>query len=200
MKNVTGLVLAGGRGRRVGGADKGWLIYEGRPLIVSVVERFAPQVGPLLISANRNTKRYAAYGDVVGDDLADVSGERFAGPLIGVLAGLRRARTDWVAIVPCDAPHLPTDLVPRLLGATLSNDAMAACASVHGHLQPVFALVKTSCADGLARSVADGERAMHRWLKALEAVAVNFDDAQAFTNINTPISDGNQETHAADGP
>ncbi|MBA3253488.1 MAG: molybdenum cofactor guanylyltransferase [Pseudomonadota bacterium] len=200
MKNVTGLVLAGGRGRRVGGADKGWLIYEGRPLIVSVVERFAPQVGPLLISANRNLERYAAFGEVVGDDVADVSGERFAGPLIGALSGLRRARTDWVAIVPCDAPHLPTDLVPRLLRAALSNDVMAACASVHGHLQPVFALVKTSCADGLARSIANGERAMHRWLKALEAAAVDFDDPQAFTNINKPIGNGNRETHAADGP
>ena len=191
MENVTGLVLAGGRGQRVGGVDKGWLIYEGRPLIVSVVERFAPQVGPLLISANRNVERYAAFGEVVGDDLADVSGERFAGPLIGVLSGLRRARTDWVAIVPCDAPHLSTEFVQRLLNATLRADATAACASVHGQLQPVFALVKTNCADELARSVADGERAMHRWLKALEAVAVDFDDAQAFTNINEPIGNGN---------
>ena len=164
MRNITGLILAGGRGQRVGGADKGWLIYEGRPLIVSVIERLAPQVGPLLISANRNVERYAAYGEIVGDDLADVSGERFAGPLIGVLSGLRRARTDWVAIVPCDAPHLPTDLVTRLMGATLGTGATAACASVHGRLQPVFALVQTRCSDELARSVAKGERAMHRWL------------------------------------
>ena len=142
MTNITGLVLAGGRGQRVGGVDKGWLVYEGRPLIVSVIERFAPQVGPLLISANRNVERYAAYGEVVSDDPADVSGEHFAGPLIGVLSGLRRARTDWVAIVPCDAPHLPADLVARLMRATVSTKAMAACASVHGQIQPVFALVK----------------------------------------------------------
>ena len=175
-------------------------MYEGRPLIVSVIERFAPQVGPLLISANRNVERYAAYGEVVCDDLADVSGERFAGPLIGVLSGLRRARTDWVAIVPCDAPHLPTDLVPRLVNATLSTEAVAACASVRGQIQPVFALVRARCADELARSVAQGERAMHRWLKALEAVAVDFGDAQAFANINEPISNSNQQTPAADGP
>ena len=156
-----------------------------------MIERFAPQVGPLLISANRNVERYAAYGEIVGDDLADVSGERFAGPLIGVLSGLRRARTDWVAIVPCDAPHLPTDLVTRLMGATLGTGATAACASVRGQIQPVFALVRARCADELARSVAQGERAMHRWLKALEAVAVDFDDAHAFTNINQPISNGN---------
>lgn len=190
MKDTTGLVLAGGRGQRMGGADKGWLVYEGRPLIFSVVERFAPQVGPLLISANRNLDRYAALGEVVIDDLADVSGERFAGPLIGVLSGLRRARTDWVAIVPCDAPHLPADLVARLLDSALRVDAMAACASVRGQVQPVFALVKARCADALARSVADGERAMHRWLKTLDAVAVDFDDAQAFTNVNQPINDG----------
>ena len=190
MKNLTGLILAGGRGQRVGGADKGWLIYEGRPLIVSVVERFAPQVGSLLISANRSVERYSAFGEVVGDDVADVGGERFAGPLIGVLSGLKRARTDWVAIVPCDAPRLPTDLVQRLMNATLGRDARAACARVHGQLQPAFALVKTSCADKLARSVADGERALHRWLEAIEAVAVDFDDAQAFTNINKPISNG----------
>ncbi len=198
MRNITGLILAGGRGQRVGGVDKGWLMYQGRPLIVSVIERFAPQVGPLLISANRNVERYAAYGEVVGDDLADTSGERFAGPLIGVLSGLRRARTDWVAIVPCDAPHLPADLVLRLVNATLSTKAMAACASVRGQVQPVFALVQTRRADDLARSVAKGERAMHRWLRDLEAVAVDFDDAQAFTNINKPISKGNQETHATD--
>ena len=199
MTNITGLVLAGGRGQRVGGADKGWLVYEGRPLIIRVIERFAPQVGPLLISANRNVERYAAYGEVVSDDLADVSGEHFAGPLIGVLSGLRRARTDWVATVPCDAPHLPTDLVARLMRATLSTNAMAACASVHGQIQPVFALVKPRCADELARLVAEGERAMHRWLKALEAVTVDFEDAQAFTNINQPSSNGDQATRAADG-
>ena len=199
MHDVTGLILAGGRGQRVGGADKGWLMYRGRPLIVSVIDRFAPQVGRMLISANRNVERYAALGEVVTDDLAEVGGERFAGPLVGVLSGFRRARSDWIAIVPCDAPHLPTDLVQRLLAATTRTDATAACASVRGHVEPVFALVKSRCADTLARSVAEGERAMHRWLTALGAVAVDFDDAQAFANINEPISNGNQQTPATDG-
>src|SRR4030095_5024338 len=114
MENVTGLILAGGRGERMGGADKGWAVYEGRPLIISVVERFAPQVGPLLISANRNVELYAALATVVEDDIAAVNGEVFAGPLIGVLSGLRRARTEWMAIVPCDAPRLPDNLVQSL--------------------------------------------------------------------------------------
>jgi molybdopterin-guanine dinucleotide biosynthesis protein A len=185
MKNVTGLVLAGGRGERMGGADKGWVIVDGRPLIVSVVERFAPQVGHLLISANRNIERYAALGEVVEDDTAHVNGEHFAGPLIGVLSALQRARTDWLAIVPCDAPNLPGDLVQRLASAMLDTDAIAACARSCGQLQPTFAVVKTSTVDQLASSIASGERAMHRWLESLNAVAVNFDDAQAFINVNT---------------
>ena len=186
LQKVTGLILAGGQGQRVGGADKGWVMHDGRPLIVSVVERFAPQVGHLLISANRNLERYAALGTVVEDDIADAHGERFAGPLIGVLSGLRRARSEWLAIVPCDAPHLPGDLVQRLISATLNAEAIAGCARIRDQLQPVFAAVKTSTTDRLALSIAAGERAMHRWLESLDAVAVDFDDAQAFANINTP--------------
>lgn len=185
MKNVTGLILAGGRGERMGGADKGWVMRDGRPLIASVVERFAPQVGPLLISANRNVERYTAFGTVIEDNAADANGERFAGPLIGVLSGLRYARTDWVAIVPCDAPNLPGDLVQRLAGATLDTSAIAACARVCSRLQPMFALVKTSTVDQLASAISTGQRAMHRWLESVNAVPVDFDDAQAFVNVNT---------------
>lgn len=186
LQDITGLILAGGRGQRVGGADKGWVMHDGRPLIVSVVERFAPQVGRLLISANRNLERYAALGAVVEDGVADAHGERFAGPLIGVLSGLRHAHSEWLAVVPCDAPHLPGDLVQRLTRATLKAEALAGCARVDDQLQPVFAVVKTSTMETLAQSIAAGERAMHRWLESLDAAAVDFDDAQAFANINTP--------------
>ncbi len=185
MKNVTGLILAGGRGERMGGADKGWAVHEGRPLIISVVERFAPQVGPLLISANRNVERYAALATVVEDDIAAVNGETFAGPLIGVLSGLRRARTEWVAIVPCDAPRIPHKLVQSLASAASTGGRNAACARVSDQLQPVFALVRTHLADNLEEAIAAGERAMHRWLATLGVVAVDFDDAQAFVNINS---------------
>ncbi len=178
---ITGLILAGGRGERMGGADKGWLLHGGKPLIQSVVERFAPQVGPLLISANRNIERYATLGQVVEDAH---SGERFGGPLIGVLSGLRLAQGDWLAIVPCDAPCLPDDLVARLAIAAQASSAVAACARVDGRMQPLFALVSTNTVGGLAQSVAAGERAMHHWLESLEAVAVDFDDAAAFRNVN----------------
>jgi len=182
MPDITGLILAGGRGERMGGADKGWVVHDGIPLIVRVVERFAPQVGPLLISANRNLERYAALGTVVQDE---AHAEQYAGPLIGVLSGLRRARTEWVAIVPCDAPALPIDLVQRLASATRAASAVAGCARVCEQLQPVFALVNTSAVEPLASLIARGERALHRWLESLDAVAVDFDDARAFANINT---------------
>ena len=188
MKEVTGLILAGGRGERMGGADKGWVLHEGRPLIVSVIERFAPQVGRFLISANRNVERYAVLGTVVEDDTAAVKGERFAGPLIGVLSGLRRVTTEWVAIVPCDAPRLPCDLVQRLAIAASNASATAVCARVGDQLQPVFALVKTNFTDDPAGAVAAGERAMHRWLESLDVMAVDFDDAQAFANINKIVA------------
>ena len=190
MTDVTGLILAGGRGERMGGADKGWVIFEDRPLIVSVVERLAPQVGTLLISANRNIERYGALATVVEDDTATPSSEPFAGPLVGVLSGLRRARTEWVAIVPCDAPHLPLDLVKRLVGAASSSDTSAACARVSGRLQPVFAAVRTDCTEHLASTIADGERAMHRWLLSLRVVPVDFDEVEAFANINSPAKAG----------
>jgi len=182
MKQVTGLVLAGGRGDRMGGADKGWVVHEGRPLIVSVVERFAPQVGSLLISANRNIERYATLGTVVQDDSALY--EPFAGPLIGILSGLRNAHTDWIATVPCDAPHLPSDLVQRLMTALSVDGAPAACVRIDDRLQPVFALVSTQLTDDLAKAIATGERAIHRWLESIGVLPVDFDDARAFANIN----------------
>ena len=185
MQRPAGLILAGGRGRRVGGADKGWLSLDGTPLVVSVAERFRPQVDQLFISANRNLDRYATLGTVVEDEPTDASGERFAGPLSGVLSGLRRARTEWLAVVPCDAPRLPRDLVQTLLQATLATNGVAACARVAGHPQPTFAVMKTSTHEQLAPFIAAGERALHRWLESLEATLVDFEDTQAFVNINT---------------
>lgn len=181
--SVTGLILAGGRGERMAGADKGWVVHDGLPLVVRVVERFAPQVGSLLISANRTLERYATLGVVVEDK--SVHAEPYAGPLIGVLSGLRHTRTEWLAMVPCDAPCLPCDLVQRLLEAALKARALAACARISDQLQPTFAVMKTDTAIQLRSAIASGERALHRWLESLEAVPVDFDDAQAFANFNS---------------
>jgi len=193
IQDVTGLILAGGRGTRVGGADKGWVQFDGQPLITRVVERFAPQVSSLLISANRNVERYATLGTVVEDAL-DPGAERFAGPLAGVLSGLRQAGTGWVAVVPCDAPYLPIDLVQRLAHGAAKAGASAACARTGDDLQPVFALINASAVEQLALSIAGGERAMHRWLASLNAVSVPFEDARAFSNIN--VLPGDAVTHA----
>lgn len=184
--DITGLVLAGGRGARMGGADKGWVDYERRPLIEHVIERFAPQVGSLVISANRNVERYRALhgvGDVVTDD-----NDQFDGPLAGVLAGLASARTDWLAIVPCDAPRLPLDLVGRL-AAALDTADNAACARVEGQLQPVFALIARTLLPHLQRFYRDGGRSLQRGLDVCRLVAVDFEDARPFLNVNAIAAD-----------
>jgi molybdenum cofactor guanylyltransferase len=180
---VTGLILAGGRGERIGGGDKGWIDYQGKPLIVRAVERLTPQVASILISANRNLDRYSVLAPIVTDIDAGLQLESFAGPLVGVLSGLRRASSSYVAVVACDAPHFPLNLVQRLLLAI--QEAAAAYARTNGMMQPTFALVRSSAADSLAQSLLSGERALHRWLTSLNAVPVDFDDEHAFDSINT---------------
>jgi molybdopterin-guanine dinucleotide biosynthesis protein A len=133
---VTGLVLAGGRGRRLGGADKGLLALHGRPLVVHVRDRLSPQVQALLISANRHAADYAALGvPVLGDAAAGLppaADGQPRGPLAGMLAGLRHAPTPWLACVPTDAPALPADLVQRLAQAAAQAGAHAALAVTPG--------------------------------------------------------------------
>lgn len=179
---ITGLVLAGGRGARMGGVDKGWVDYQGEPLVRHVLRRFAPQVGPLLISANRSLDAYRALGEVVTDADQDLGLEPFPGPLAGVLAGLQRAGTEWVALVPCDAPALPLDLVERLGDAAAGADV--ACPLAGGHRQPVFALLHRSVAASLRTFLQSGGRSMQRWFETVRAVDVPFDAADAFRNVN----------------
>ena len=184
---ITGLVLAGGRGQRLGGVDKGLQDWHGQPLVDHAIARLAPQVREVMISANRNAADYARRATRV---LADASGD-FPGPLAGVLAGLRAATTPWLAVVPCDAPRLPTDLVARLAaglgeraGAVVQRDLGVAGT----RLEPVCCLLSTSLADELAGHLADGGRKVEAWLSR-HAAPVRFDrpeDVAAFANINTP--------------
>jgi molybdopterin-guanine dinucleotide biosynthesis protein A len=185
---ITGLVLAGGRGTRMGGVDKGWVLHEGEPLVATVLRRLAPQVGSVLISANRNVDAYRALAGVVTDADAGLALEPFAGPLAGLLAGLHRATSDWVALAPCDAPALPPDLVERLANAI--RDAGAAYPVAADRRQPAFALVRCSTAPSLRAFLRSGGRAMHRWFDTLGAVEVPFDDASAFRNVNAPADAG----------
>ena len=177
---VSGIVLAGGQGRRMGGVDKGLQLLRGRPMVEWVLERLAPQVSEVVINANQNAARYAAYGHrVVGDE---VSG--FAGPLAGLHAGLKVARTPLVATVPCDSPFLPADLVARLQAGLGENDVAVAKAGEQAH--PVFALVRSSVLGNLEAFLRGGGRKIDAWYGALRFVEVGFDaEADAFRNINT---------------
>jgi len=177
---VTGLILAGGEGRRVGGADKGLLDYRGKPLVAHVIDRFAPQVDTLLISANRNLEDYLDFGYPV---VTDASEERL-GPLAGIAAGLRACETPWLAVCPCDCPHLPPDLVARLM-AGIGQARLAIGRSSEG-TQPTFMLCRRELLPALAAWLAAGERKVMAWCRNQGAVEVDFPDAAAFANFNTP--------------
>lgn len=179
---ITGVVLAGGQGRRMGGVDKGLQVLQGRPMSAWVVKRLAPQVDELLINANRNAERYTKFGyRVVADRIPD-----FAGPLAGLHAALSAATHPWVATAPCDSPFLPDDLVSRLATAMRTADADLAVARTFDQPHPVFCLCKREVLPHLTAYLQSGERKFDRWYATLKAVEVPFDDvASAFENINT---------------
>ncbi len=199
-QHITGLVLAGGRGARMGGVDKGLQLFKGLPLAQQALLRLAPQVSSVLLNANRNLDTYAAFGrPVLADEtgLAEGSGEGFAGPLAGVLTGLRHCHTPYLVTVPCDTPRLPLDLVQRLAIGLLrdrADIAMAASPEPGGPLpllrpQPVFCLISTRLSDGLARFLQGGGRSVQGWTAQHHTVLVPFaspqDDKRAFFNANT---------------
>lgn len=179
---ITGVILAGGLGRRMGNIDKGLQELRGQPMVHWVVERLAPQVDELLINANQNGERYAAFGHrVVPDQIPD-----FAGPLAGLHAALSAATHPLVATAPCDSPFLPADLVARLLAALLAADAELAVARTFDQAHPVFCLCKREVLPHLTEFLESGGRKIDRWYSTLKIVEVAFDDeAEAFENINT---------------
>jgi molybdopterin-guanine dinucleotide biosynthesis protein A len=179
---VTGIVLAGGQGRRMGGVDKGLVAFRGAPMVAAVIERLAPQVGDIVVNANQNAAAYAALGHRVVPDT--VGG--FAGPLAGLHAGLAAASTPWVVTVPCDSPFLPRDLVERLAAGVAEAGAQLAVARTFDQPHPVFALVRTDVRTHLEAFLAGGGRKIDAWYATLAVVEVAFDDeADAFRNINT---------------
>jgi molybdopterin-guanine dinucleotide biosynthesis protein A len=178
--SVTGLILAGGQAGRRGGADRGLVEFRGRPLVLHAIERLAPQVAGLMISASRNLERYRSFVPRVFCDAPAT----LAGPLAGIEAGLTHAPTPWVAVVPCDVPRLPLTLVARLSDAVNARGVAAACARVDGRLQPAFCLLSVVLLASLHRHLETGGRAVHAWLAAAGAVAVDFDDGAAFRKLN----------------
>jgi molybdopterin-guanine dinucleotide biosynthesis protein A len=184
-RDITGLVLAGGRGSRMGGVDKGLQNHQGIPLALHAMLRLQPQVGELMVNANRNLGAYEAFGAPVWPDaVAD-----FAGPLAGLLVGLERCETPWLVSVPCDTPNFPTDLVERLAAGLAADGAEIAMAATRedGQLrtQPVFCLLQASLLESLSAFLQSGERKIDRWTARHRLSVVEFDDAAAFFNANT---------------
>jgi molybdopterin-guanine dinucleotide biosynthesis protein A len=180
MDRVSGIVLAGGQGRRMGGVDKGLQPLRGKPMVAWALERLAPQVDELIVNANQNTEAYARFGyRVVSDAIGG-----FAGPLAGLHAGLTAASHPLAVTVPCDSPFLPLDLVARLREALGDNDLAVAKTGDQPH--PVFSLVRRAVLDHLAGFLSAGGRKIDAWYATLKVVEVPFDDeAEAFRNINT---------------
>lgn len=179
---ISGVILAGGLGRRMGAVDKGLQSLNGRPLAHWVAERLSPQVDELLINANRNAEAYATLGyRIVPDLIPD-----FAGPLAGLHAALSAARHPLVATAPCDSPFLPHDLVSRLRNALLAQNADLAVARTFAQQHPVFCLCKRELLPHLTDYLGSGQRRFERWYATLPVAEVGFDDvADAFANINT---------------
>ena len=182
---ITGLIVCGGRGTRMGGADKGLQSFLDMPLALHALMRLAPQVGEVMINANRNLAAYESFGvPVWPDPIAD-----YQGPLAGWLAGIERCETPYMAVVPCDSPHFPGDLVQQLADALVREDADIAIAATHEdgrvQAQPVFCLLKTSLLESLLQYLNAGERKIDRWTARHRCVQVVFEDVQAFANANT---------------
>jgi molybdopterin-guanine dinucleotide biosynthesis protein A len=179
---VTGVVLAGGLGRRMGGIDKGLQAFRGRPMVQWVIERLAPQVGAVLINANQNLSRYREFGAPV---IADAVGG-FAGPLAGLHRAMQEAATPLLVTVPCDSPFLPLDLVARLRDALILRKAQVAVARTGDQAHPVFCLAQRDLLPHLQQFLDAGGRKIDAWYATLRLAEVAFDDQpDAFSNFNT---------------
>ena len=201
-EDITGLVLAGGRGSRMGGVDKGLQNHLGMPLALHCLLRLQLQVGSAMVNANRNLGAYESMGVPVWPDLqAD-----FAGPLAGMLVGLEHCETPWLVTVPCDTPNFPLDLVERLAAAAQAEGADIAMAATREpaqeaganadtnadakgqpvvQVQPVFCLLKASLLESLQTFLDSGQRKIDRWTAQHRCATVVFDDSAAFFNANT---------------
>ncbi len=190
MSAVTALILAGGRGSRMGGVDKGLQNFNGMPLALQTLMRLQAQVGEVLVNANRNLAAYESFGAAVWpDEVPD-----FAGPLAGFMTGLAHCQTPYLVTVPCDTPLFPLDLVERMaeaLEAAGAEIAMASAPEADGqmHTQPVFCLLKADLVDSLGTFLHKGGRKIDAWTAQHQQVIVPFgrpgDDPRAFFNANT---------------
>lgn len=182
-KQITGLILAGGRAQRMGGQDKGLLPLAGRPLVAHVIAALAPQVCDIVINANRNAAAYSSQGYRV---FADAVGG-YCGPLAGIESGLGLMATPYLLSVPCDSPFLPATLGQRLYATLTAADAEIAVVHDGEWMQPVFALITRGLLSSLSRFLAGGGRKIDRWYAQHRLAIADFSDTpEAFVNLNTP--------------
>tara|TARA_R110002110_G_scaffold406421_1_gene626330 strand:+ start:143573 stop:144154 length:582 start_codon:yes stop_codon:yes gene_type:complete len=180
--HITGLILAGGAGRRTGGSDKGLLQWRGKPLVEHVAQCLQQQVDRLLVSCNRNIARYEALGfTTVVDKRAD-----FQGPLAGLEAAAKEITGDVIVIAPCDNPTLPSDIVSRLLQPLLNDPGVGISYVNDGHRDHYLnAAIRLSCLDGLESYLDAGGRTVRHWYALHHSVAVDFSDTPFFPNLNS---------------
>jgi molybdopterin-guanine dinucleotide biosynthesis protein A len=192
IEAITAVILAGGRGSRMGGVDKGLQNFNGVPLALHTLLRLSPQVGDVMINANRNLAAYESFGVPVWPDATQMGD--FAGPLAGFMTGLEQCETPYLLTVPCDTPLFPPDLVARLADAIVDSGADFAVASApeedgQTRAQPVFCLMGTHMLESLHRFTQDGGRKIDAWTAQHKVAHVPFnlpgDDVQAFFNANT---------------
>lgn len=194
LEHITGLVLAGGQGTRMGGADKGLQVLANKPLALHCAQRLQPQVGQVLINANRHIDIYQTLGYPVVQDLPLTEAEAYPGPMAGLAAGLAACHTPWLLTVACDTPLFPQDLAQRLAQAATSNNSWVAIAcsppieanSQRPVPQPTFCLIHHSLAASARQFLVGGGRRIRQWAGLHAHCLVQFDDAQAFYNANTP--------------
>lgn len=189
-QNITAVILAGGKGSRLWGLDKGLVKLNKLPLVQHVIKRIQPQVSRIIISANRNMDTYKDLGFPVYEDEID----DFAGPLAGILKALHECESEWLLTVPADSPFVPNDLALRLSQHT--HDAKVVIPHDGEYLHPTFALIHKSLESSLIDFLNKGERKARVWMQQQPHHIVDFSDqADAFININTENDLENAEKH-----
>ena len=177
--NISCIILAGGRSKRMGGHDKGLQPYEGKRLIEHVIEAISPQVDDIVISANRNLDDYVTLGFPVITDI----NHNFDGPLAGIASSIPHCRHEWILVIPCDLPSLPNTLVSRMTKHTHNSRLIAV--STHNRLQLVF-LLHRNLLVSIRQYISTNQHTVMRWLDSIEHHIVIMDDEAYFYNINTP--------------
>ena len=179
--NITAVILAGGKGSRLEGQDKGLVVYKNKTLIQHVIDRIQSQVNSILINANRNQETYESYGHpIISDELSN-----FQGPLAGFACAMKATKTDYIVTMPCDGPMLPLNLVSRMIDNLNGHTQSISVAHDGNRLQPVYAMIPVVLIDSLESFLANGDRKIDLWYAEHKTVLVDFSDQpESFFNVN----------------